>query len=81
MMDCVTVNINALTKDILFNVDNINSQSDFCAATPEETEILLNELEKNTLESTEILDNIIKNMNVINETTITFNNTILETRQ
>jgi len=80
-MEVSANNLSMAIKDILLNIENISDSINSQGALPAEADDIIKDLEKNTALSAEMLDKSVESINLLNQASESFNQTILENRK
>ena len=73
-------NLSMAIKDIQLNIENISDSISSQSNLPVEAEDIIKEFEKNTVLSAEMLDKSVESINLLNQASESFNQTILENK-
>ena len=80
-LDTNANSLKSFINDILLNLENVAFQMDSQSFSTGEADEFIKELEKNTFLSSEMLDKTVDNLNLLNQVSDSFNQTILEDKK
>lgn len=80
-LDTNANSLKSFINDILLNLENVAFQMDSQSFSTSEADEFIKELEKNTFLSSEMLDKTVDSLNLLNQASDSFNQTILEDKK